>query len=152
MTIARLIATTCLLVLCFLFCGCRPHPWRDGEYKCEVENVESVQIVCIGETDDDYRFTCAVLCDVADKDSFLDQLNALDYRGGSTPPKPLKVGYVVIRINYFNGDYDYIYQNSQKFYRGDEERTGQFLFDKEQFDDLISNTWDMGQGDGSVVP
>ena len=134
--------TVCLLVLCVFLCGCRPHPWRHGEYECEIENVESVQIVCIGETDadDNYRFTCTVLYDVTDKDSFLDQLNALDYRGGSTPPKPLKVGYVAIRINYFNGDYDYIYQNSQKFYHGDEDRTGQFVFDKEAFFDLIARS------------
>ena len=147
MKLACRIMTICLLMCCFLLCGCRPNPWRHGEYECEIEKVESVQIVRLGETDDNYRFTCAVLYDVTDKDSFLKQLNALDYRSGSTPPKPLEVGYVVIRINYFNGDYDYIYQNSQKFYRGDENRTGQFLFDKEQFDDLIG-----GQGDGSVVP
>lgn len=141
----KVLFSLAIILLCVIVCGCRPHPWRDGEYKCEVENVESVQIVCIGETDDDYRFTCTVLCDVADKDSFLDQLNALDYRGGSTPPKPLKVGYVVIRINYFNGDYDYIYQNSQKFYRGDEDLTRQFLFDEEQFNALISEYLEEGQ-------
>lgn len=147
MKIVRLITTTCLLMFCVLLCGCSPNPWRHGEYKCEIENVESVQIVRLGETDDDYQFTCTVLRNVTDKDSFLEQLNALDYRNGSTPPKPLKVGYVAIRINYFNGDYDYIYQNSQKFYRGDKSQTRQFLFDKEQFDDLIA-----GQRGGSVVP
>ena len=152
MKMVQRITTFCLLVLCSVFCGCRPHPWRYGEYKCEIESVESVQIVCIGETDEDYRFTCTVLCNVTDKDSFLEQLNALDCENGGTPPKPLKAGYIAIRINYFNGDYDYIYQNSQKLYRGDKNLTRQFLFDKGQFNALISAHWKGGQGDGSIVP
>lgn len=47
-------------------------------------------------------------------------------------------GYVVVRVDYSNGDFDLIYPNAQCFHKNGTNNYGYFFFDDEQFDALIS--------------
>lgn len=53
-------------------------------------------------------------------------------------PFVLEIGFTVIRIEYLNGDYDLIDSYVQSKKRGDEKLSGRLIFDKEQFEALIS--------------
>lgn len=140
MQMVRITKILVLTMLCALFCsGCNNLP---QDYECEIEGVESVQIVRIEEgfNWEENRFYDTVLQDVLDKNAFLSQLNGINtkqtYYGQA---KTMKMGYIAIKINYFNGDCAYIYRNYQFYCRTASYNTNTyFIFDKEQFNDLIA--------------
>ena len=69
---------------------------------------------------------------------FVEQLNDLKHSVNWGEPSQLDIGYVVIRIDYLNGDYDLLYPNAQWFNRSGVNQYGYFFFDAEQFDALVS--------------
>lgn len=110
------------------------------KYVCEVENVESIQIVRIDDyVEGEYRYEYTVLSHVFDQETFVNKLNSLEHSVNWGEPSQLDINYIVIRIDYSNGDYDLIYPNAQWFNRSGVNEYGFFFFDEEQFNELISD-------------
>ena len=112
------------------------------QYVCNVEDVESAQIIRLGEpVKSEYRYEYTVLAEISDVEVFVDQLNNLKHSVNWGEPGVLKPDIVVIRVNYLNGDYDMIHTGAQWFHRSGVNNTGYFFFDQEEFDALISTYW-----------
>ena len=126
------------IVLSLLFCSCGL--FGDQRYACEVDEVKSVQIVRLDKyVEWEYRYEYTVLCEITDRSAFIEQLNNLKHFVNWGEPSQLDIVYVVIRIDYLNGDYDLIYSNAQCFNRSRVNQNGYFFFDEEQFNLLISH-------------
>lgn len=124
----------CMLLLSLCSCGF----FGDQKYICDVDKVESVQIVKLDKyVEGEYRYEYTVLSQILDYSTFIDQLTAIDQKVNWGEPKTVDVGYVVIKIEYSNGDYDLIYHNTQWKHRSGKNHTGYIFFNKEQFNTLI---------------
>ena len=130
----------CILVvisLC-LCCGCGL--FGRQRYSCEIDDVDSIQIVSLDEyLYEEYRFEYTILCEIEDCPTFVEYLNDLEHSVNWGDPLCLEEGYIVIKINYLNGDFDLLYPNAQWFNRDGEKQTGYFFFDKEQFNALVAD-------------
>jgi hypothetical protein len=131
-----------LLFLCSIFllfyssCGL----FGPQEYKCAVEEVVLIQIVRLNQyVEEEYRFEYTILSQISDYKTFVKQLNDLDYSVNWGDPRTMENGYIVIRIEYRNGDFDLIHQDAQWFNRSGRNQNGYFFFDDEQFNSLVSN-------------
>ena len=132
-------------IICFfLLLSCCSCGWfGPQEYICKVDDVKSVQIVSLGEyVEDEYRYDYTVLYEIEDCVLFVEELNELKHSVNWGDPMVLNVGYTVIRIEYTNGDFDFIHSSAQLFNRSEKNDSGFFFFDKEQFDALISEYMD----------
>jgi len=126
-----------IVILMSLCCGCRF--FGPQQYICVAENVKSIQIVKLDTyLPDVYSYDYTVLCEISDKAAFVEQLNNLKHKTHGGGPKTLSVGYVVIRVEYINDDYDFIYHRAQWFHRDGKTNSGYFLFDQAEYDALIS--------------
>ena len=131
------------IILALLCCSCGF--FGPQEYICEINNVESIKIVKLDQyVNGEYRYEYTVLAEISDHAAFVQRLNNLDHRVNWGDPGRLQTGYVVIRVDYINGDYDLIYPNAQWFNRDGVNDYGFFFFDVDQFDTLISD-YTMGQ-------
>lgn len=116
---------------------------REQAYSCEADQVASAQIVRLdkfikGIDEEEYR----VLCEIEDPTGFIARLNDLECSVNWDEPEQMKIGSVVIRIDYHNGDYDYLSPDAQIYHRsGQKNRYGYLYFDEEQFTALISDYW-----------
>lgn len=128
-----------LLVSAMLFCvSCGLI--GDQKYDCDAAAVDTVQIVKLENyVEGEYRYEYTVLSEITDKAAFIERLNNMEHSMNWGDPYVLESGYVVIKIDYLNGDYDLIYSNAQWFNRSGVNQDGYFCFDKEQFDLLISD-------------
>ena len=127
-----------ILVAMLLCCSCGF--FGPQEYVCEIDDVKSVQIVRLDTyVEEEYRYEYTVLSDIADTADFVERLNGLDHNVNWGDPGRMYTEYVVIRIEYLNGDYDLLYRNAQCFHRSGDNSYGYFIFDKEQFNALISD-------------
>ena len=127
-----LVVSTCLYSGCGLF--------GDQRYTCEIDDVESIQIISLDEhVEGEYRFEYTVLCEIPDNSAFVEKLVNIEHRTSWGPPQVLDVGYIVIKVNYLNSDYDLIYRNVQWLNRSGVNKNRYFTFNKEQFDKLISD-------------
>jgi hypothetical protein len=126
-----------LVILC---CSCGF--FGDRKYTCEADSVESIQIVELGKVvEGEYYREYTVLAEVTDTASFVEKLNCLQHSVNWGDPVPVEEGYIVIRIDYQNGEYDYIHADAQIFHRSGVSHSGFFFFDDEQFNDLIAEYW-----------
>ena len=133
-----------MILLCIsLMLICQACGFRDvSQYQCDVENMESIEIVELGETEGEYRtFTYTTLVAISDNATFLDKFNKIPVRPARyiNDPMVLSPGDVVIKINYLNGEYDLISYWVQV--RGDCSRGYGYMysiFDIEQFNALIA--------------
>jgi hypothetical protein len=66
-------------------------------------------------------------------------LNELDHSVNWGDPRQMDVQYIVIKIDYSNGDFDLIHPDAQCFNRSGVNQYGYFFFDDEQFNSLISD-------------
>ena len=122
------------ILLFFSACGL----FGPQEYICEEENVRSVQIIRLDDyIEGEYRYDYTVLHDIEDISTFVSQLNDLDQSVNWGEPGQMDVGYVVIRVEYLNGDVDELYPNAQCFNSNGENNYGYFFFNRDQFDALI---------------
>lgn len=138
MKIVRWVLGILFVILIFLCCSCGI--FGDQRYLCEVDTVESIQIVRLDKyVEGEYRYEYTVLSKITDCSTFVDQLNNLKHTVNWGEPSQLDVNYVVIRIDYLNGDYDLLYSNAQWFNRSGVNQYGYFFFDDEQFNSLISD-------------
>lgn len=133
--------TLCLLLLVFvMFSSSSCGFFGDQKYICDVNNVKSVKIVSLDKyVEDEYCYEYTVLCEIVDRALFIEQLNNLDHSVNWGEPSQLDIGYIVIRIDYNNGDYDLLYSNAQWFNRSGVNQYGYFFFDEEQFNMLIAD-------------
>jgi len=111
-------------------------------YQCDVENVESIEIVELGEicVEGDYRFfDYTTLVTISDNAAFLDKLNKIPVRPSRhfTDPPTVYVGVVVIKINYLNGDYDLLTDYLQLLSRSRVFENKYTKFNTQQFKALI---------------
>ncbi len=130
---------SCILVTIVAFSCCSCGLVGEQRFSCNIEEVKSVQIVRLDEyIEGQYRYDYTVLAEISNCETFVSDLNGLDYSVNWGDPRPMQTQYVVIKINYNNGDFDLIHSNAQWFNRDGKNRNGYFFFDEEQFDKLIS--------------
>lgn len=128
-----------MIILCiFAFTACGL--FSPQKYVCDENEVESVQIVKLDKyVDDELRFEYTVLADIVDQSTFIKRLNDLKHSVNWGDPTVLGEGYIVIKIDYLNGDYDLVNYYAQFFHRKGVNNSGHFFFDKDEFDLLISD-------------
>lgn len=135
-----------LCIILLLFCSCGM--FGEQRYICEIDEVDSVQIVRLDKyIEGEYRYEYTILSQISDYTTFVRQLNKLKHSVNWGDPRQMAVQYVVIRIDYQNGDFDLIHPDAQCFNRSGTNQYGYFFFDDEQFNTLIS---DYTTGEGSV--
>ena len=134
----RIIHFVLSLTLVFLFCSCGL--FGDQTYVCKVEDVASIQIVRLDKyVQEDYRFEYTVLSQIDDFHDFVGRLNAIKHSVNWGDPRTMYESYVVVRIEYINGDFDLLHPDAQCFYKNGTNNYGYFFFDDEQFEALISD-------------
>ena len=130
----------CILCIILMLLCCSCGLFGDQRYNCEVDKVESVQIVRLDKyIEGEYRYEYTVLSQISDYATFVDRINKLKYSVNQGDPRQMDVQYVVIKIDYRNGDFDLIFSDAQSFNRSGENQYGYFFFDDEQFNALISD-------------
>lgn len=133
----RIIFSLCI-VLMLLCCSCGL--FGDQRYVCDVEQVKSIQIVKLDKyVEGEYRYEYTILSQISDYETFVSHLNNLDHSVNWGDPRQMDVQYIVIKIDYSNGDFDLIHPDAQWFNRSGVNQYGYFFFDDEQFHSLISN-------------
>lgn len=138
MKIAKLTFYIMVVALILAFCSCGF--FGDQKYYCDIETVETIQIVQLYKyIDGEYSYEYTVVSEISDRDTFVERLNGLNHSVNFGEPSQLDEGYFVIRIEYNNGDYDLLYSNAQWFNRSGVNQNGYFFFDEEQFNLLISD-------------
>ena len=134
----RIVCIILPIILIFLCCSCGL--FGDQEYVCKVEDVASVQIVRLDKyVQGEYRFEYTMLSQIDDFDDFVGRLNAVKHSVNWGDPQQMDESYVVVRIEYLNGDFDLIHPDAQCFNKNGTNNYGYFFFDDEQFETLISD-------------
>ena len=131
-----------LLLLCVvsvLFC-CSCGFFGRQTYVCDVEMVDSIQIVRLDKyVEGEYRYEYTVLAQISDHETFVSRLNEVDHSVNWGDPRQMDINYIVIKIDYSNGDFDLIHPDAQCFNSSGTNQYGYFFFDDEQFNSLISD-------------
>jgi hypothetical protein len=87
-----------------------------------------------------YDFNYTVLCEVVDCVTFVERLISIKQSVNWGDPYTLNTGYIVICIEYENGDYDWVYSNTQSKIRDGKSTGGGYIcFEKEQFTALLND-------------
>ncbi len=129
------VLTAILMLLC---CSCGL--FGDQKYVCKAKDVASVQIVRLDKyVEGEYRYEYTVLSQVEDVESFVEQLNRIKHSVNWGDPRQMNEGYVVMRIDYSNGNFDLVHPDAQCFHKNGTNNYGYFFFDDEQFETLISD-------------
>lgn len=133
----RILFPLCI-VLVFLCCSCGL--FGDQRYVCDIEKVDSIQIVKLDKyVEGEYRYEYTILSQISDCETFVRHLNELDHSVNWGDPRQMEVQYIVIKIDYSNGDFDLIHPDAQCFNRFGANEYGFFFFNEEQFNSLISD-------------
>lgn len=133
----RIILSLCIFLM-LLCCSCGM--FGDQRYVCDVEKVDSIQIVRLDKyVEGEYRYEYTVLSQISNYETFVSHLNELDHSVNWGDPRQMDVQYIVIKIDYSNGDFDLIHPDAQCFNRSGSNQYGYFFFDDEQFNSLISD-------------
>jgi len=136
-----------LLCLASMLSCCSCGLFGARKYVCEVENVDSIQIVRLDQyIEEELRYEYTVLSQIVDYEAFVCELNEVEHSVNWGDPRQMDIGYVVIKINYINGDFDLLHPDAQCFHRSGKNQYGYFFFDDAAFNLLISNN----TGDGSL--
>lgn len=132
-----LLCILCIIVMFFCSaCGF----FGEQRYICDVGKVESVRIIRLDKyIEGEYRYEYTVLSQISEYVTFVDQINRMEHSVNWGDPQQMDEQYVVIRIDYNNGDFDLIHPDAQCFNRSGVNQYGYFFFNDEQFDALISN-------------
>ena len=125
-----------IIILTCLFCSCGF--FGEQRYSCDVEEVESLQIIRLDRyIDGEYRYEYTVLSEIEDISAVVERLVGTKHSVNWGDPYQFDIGYIVVKINYLNGDYDLIHHEAQWFNRDGVNQNGYFFFDKEQIESLI---------------
>lgn len=132
--------TLCVLIVSSMIFCCSCGLVGDQKYECNVDEVTSIQIVRLDKyIEDEYRFEYTVLSQIPDCRIFADRLNEIKHSVNWGDPCPMYIQYIVIKIDYHNGDFDLVHQDAQCFNRSGANHYGYFFFDDQQFNSLISD-------------
>ncbi|MBQ1210338.1 MAG: hypothetical protein IIX68_00865 [Clostridia bacterium] len=135
----RLLFSSLTFVILILLC-CSCGFLGPQKYNCDADAVESIQIVSLDDyVEGEYRYDYTVLVQIDEVDEFVARLNNLKHSVNWGEPSQMNEGYVVIRIEYKNGDFDLLYPFAQCFNRDGTNQYGFFFFDEGQFNNLISD-------------
>lgn len=133
----KVILPVCIILM-LLCCSCGL--FGDQRYFCDVEKVDSIQIVQLDQyVEGEYRYEYTILSQITDFETFVSHLNELGQSVNWGDPRQMDVQYIVIKIDYSNGDFDLIHPDAQCFNRSGVNQYGYFFFDDEQFHSLISD-------------
>lgn len=129
------------IILAMLILACQGCGFLgDQKYVCEIENVETIQIVRLGRFNEEIRdYEYKIISEVKDKEEFIKRLNAIKCNKYWGDPTILDEGSTVIKIVYKNGDFDLLHYRAQEFTQSKHSSSGFFFFDKDQFLALISD-------------
>ena len=98
-----------LLLLCIIMllcCSCGL--FRNQRYICDVDEVLSIQIVRLDKyVEGEYRYEYTILSQISNHENFVSRLNELDHSVNWGDPCQMDIQYVVIKIDYRNGDFDF---------------------------------------------
>ncbi len=134
----RLSLAIVLFMTAFICSGCGL--FGPQKYTCDESNVVSAQIVHLDRlVEEEYRYEYTVLREIPDTSAFIERLISMKHTVNWGDPQPLEPGYIVIRLEYLNEDYDLIHASAQLMHQSGKNRTGYFFFDKEQFDTLLAD-------------
>ena len=140
MKLSKILFVGLIVVFIFSLSACVYAP---ASYVCDTNTVDSVQIVRIGQLNEETReFEYAVIVDIVDCSTFVGRLNNLednDFFFLLGDPDVFFDGDVAIRVNYHNGDYDLLKCKVQKFYRSGVSASGRVSFKQDQFNALIDD-------------
>jgi len=137
--IKRVISILCLLSVVLSLGSCGYLYGVDTTYECNVDEVESINIVRFDSFDKkEKRFELTILSEVFEVNAFVNRLIEIDNYPNFGTPYIIQEGYVVIQINYKNGDFELVYHNVQITNNSGVLNSTGFLFDIEEFDSLIS--------------
>ena len=134
-----ILGIVCLIVFVIFFCNfCGFFEHR--QYICDIEQVESISIVKLGKhVVEERRFDYTVISEITDLTAFVERLNNITQSEASGMPMLLYEDYVVIKIDYLNGDYDLIHDRAQRLHRAGENNFGYFYFEEKELQQLISD-------------
>ena len=136
----RIRLSLCLLCSFLILSCCSCGFFGDQKYVCNVSEVESIQILKLDKyVEEEYNYEYTVLSEISDSMTFVNRLNHIKHSVNWGDPLLLDVQYVVIRIDYLNGDYDLLHPDAQCFNRSGVNHSGFFFFDDEQFYALIDD-------------
>jgi hypothetical protein len=136
----RIRLSLCLLCSFLILSCCSCGFFGDQKYVCNVSEVESIQIIKLDKyVEEEYNYEYTVLSEISDSTTFVNRLNHIKHSVNWGDPLLLDVQYVVIRIDYLNGDYDLLHPDAQCFNRSGINHSGFFFFDDEQFYALIDD-------------
>ena len=133
----RILFPLCIILI-LLCCSCGF--FGDQRYVCDIEKVDSIQIVKLDKyIEEEYKYEYTILSQVSDYETFVSHLNELKHSVNWGDPRQMESQYIVIKIDYKNGDFDLIHQAAQCFNRSGVNQYGYFFFDDKQFNSLISD-------------
>ena len=140
MKLSKILFVGLIVVFIFSLSACVYAP---ASYVCDSSKVESVQIVEFGKWDEETQEQeFIVLVNIADVFAFVERLNNLkdnDFFFIFGSPDVMYEGDIIIKVNYFNGDYDLLKESRQYFCRSGIYKSGRVTFDREQFKALIDD-------------
>ena len=135
----RTILPLCMLCIILILLCCSCGLVGDQKYVCDVNEVETIQIVRLDRyVEGEYRYEYTILSQISDHEAFVSHLNELRHSVNWGDPRQMDIQYIVIKIDYHNGDFDLIHPDAQCFNRSGVNQYGYFFFDDDQFDVLIS--------------
>ena len=110
------------------------------KYVCDLEQVASIRIIRLDKyVEGEYRYEYTVLAEIRDHETFVHRLNNVKHSVNWGDPMQMNTGFIVIRIDYVNQDFDLLHPSAQCFNRSGIGNYGYFFFDSEQFNSLISD-------------
>ena len=133
----KIICVALLFALVFSCCSCGG---EDKQYVCNAGDVAKVQIVVLDNfIQGKYSYEYTVKSNIDEIEKFVSRLNSITHTSDEDKAKKIEKDNEVIRIEYNNGDFDLINREAQRFHRDGVNTDGDYIFDKEQFELLISD-------------
>ena len=134
----KLILSVVCIVLVISLCSCGL--FGRQRYVCDIEQVTSIQIIQLDKyVEGEYRYEYTVLAEISDCATFVNRLNSVKHSVNWGEPSVMYVQYIVIRVEYKNGDFDELHADAQWFNRSGVNHAGYFFFDDDEFNMLIND-------------
>lgn len=132
----------CMLCMGLMFLCCSCDFNSVNRYSWYIDGVESIQIIQLDkyiEEEDRYEYT--ILTQIPDHRIFINQFNEMSQSKISGVPQKLDIQQLSIRVNYKTGNFHILQPNAQLYNMSGVNEYGHYVFDKEQFNALISDYW-----------
>ena len=124
------------LVIFATGCGKKQYPFMQS-----VSNIVKIEVIIMGEIHDPYtkhEYTLIKALSLNENNKFIDDLKNIECKRMFGDPQTLTTGHQGFKINYSNGEYEIIAYTAQgEHTNGKYLSNGYYLFDEEQFNDLL---------------